>query len=207
MAKRGPKRKGEYGGKLQVMSTRITVEVHQALVKEAKISGRTFSGEVEHRLRESFEGERRLEKNLGGPEMYALLRTVAASMELAGKFGLLYHPEKVVAGESWLHDAFAYDQAVRAITTVLEAFRPEGDPSAPVPMKVVGTLPDDVAEALSAKNLGERAAQSRLSQIAEADPSKELPKGRIPIEGERLARSIAANLGPLHQRLKKGKSK
>ena len=57
MGKRGPKPKGEYGGKIArtaVLSTRLQPDTRARLSKAAKASGRSLSQELEHRLRGSF---------------------------------------------------------------------------------------------------------------------------------------------------------
>lgn len=206
MAKRGPKPKSPYSAQSKVMSTRISEELFAAITKAAANKSVTFSYEVELRLRKSFEEERAIVERLGGPQTYAMLRTIAATMNFAGDIALMYRPEKKLSGEAWFNDAYAFDQAVKAIGQVLEVFRPEGDPSAPQILQTIGKVPDDVAEHLSLKNLGARAAAEVLHGIADAKPEIPLPKGRIPDKDEKLHRSIAASLGPLHARVKKGVS-
>ena len=55
MGKRGRVPKGEYAGKTEVMSFRITPDTKTALRRAAATSGRSLSQEAEHRLRRGLE--------------------------------------------------------------------------------------------------------------------------------------------------------
>src|SRR3977135_2623120 len=62
---RGRAPKGEYAGKTEVMSFRLTPDTKAALRRAAATSGRSLSQEAEHRLRRGHDEEEAISK-LGG---------------------------------------------------------------------------------------------------------------------------------------------
>ena len=181
MGKRGPKADQEFGDQKVVLSTRIAQETRDALQRAANASGRPISREVEHRLRRSFEDDEKIVQTLGGPQMYAMLRTVAASMTFAAS-----------GSDDWLNDPDAYDRAFWATIKVLDALRPPG-PIAPG---------SDWAD--RRKRYGIGFASVILEEVAKAPPILASPEEKLH-PPQRLYRRIASDLGEMHGRIAKVK--
>jgi hypothetical protein len=199
MGKRGPKASGGYGDKTGVLSTRITAELRAALQQSAGEHGRTLSSEIEHRLRRSFDSDNLVE-NLGGQQLYAMLRTISAVMMMAGTKFVSSATEKRHQNVDWLSDPEAYDQAVKATIRVLEELRPAPPPKRKIPRvpKGKGALAE-VVHTLE-HHRGEAMANLLLADIGEAEPTQPLPGGKLS-PAQRLVRRIASDLGPAHKRL------
>ena len=73
MGKRGPKPRGEFEGKTETFTTRITPKMREALETEARRHGRSISQEVERRLHDSFDNSDMSRPERDAPT-YALLR-------------------------------------------------------------------------------------------------------------------------------------
>ncbi len=206
MGKRGPKSSGGYGDKTRVLSTRITAQTRQGLEVSAKSNGLSLSSEIEHRLRRSFDDDRIVDL-LGGPQLYAILRTIAASMDMTGRQALFTAHGKVGGALDWLNDPYAYDQALEATMRILDALRPAGDRHAPVFLAkdiaevVGGGTKEGAAKQVSslAANLGRLLADSVLRDVAEAEPTQ--PPPGLP-RRKALARRIASDLSSIGDRLK-----
>lgn len=128
MGKRGPKAADEYEGKTKVYSSRMTADLDNALRRAMKISKRSFSGEIEYRLRRSFEDDEKISDQFGNRKIYAMLRAVGGAMEAVGEtLGPLSTTKKGLGAAGWLDDPNAYDQAMKAAIFILTQFRPEGD--------------------------------------------------------------------------------
>lgn len=208
MGKRGPKPGGRYKERTKVFSSRLTEPTRSALEDAAKAKGHSLSHEIEHRLRKSFDTDSVVDQ-LGGWQLHAILRTVAASMTAAGMQAGVDKAGRTGsdAPRDWLNDPYAFDCAVRATSAVLEALRPAGDPSPPPVPKEIGPkdwgasrkiMADMLRDELA--HLGEIAASRFLSAIADAEPTQPPPDGSLAPE-QKLARKIASDLGPLHVRL------
>lgn len=171
----GPAPKGAYAGKSMVLSTRITPETRAALVEAKTKSGRSLSQEIEHRLRRSFDHDERVIEIFGSRQNYAVLRLIAAAMEITNP----------VRGGSWRDDPFAYEQMIIAVNTVLAALRPPGEPSLePLPgVDGEGLEDDPIARATGSSFLlrGALRAEDLLQRIKQAAPS--LPVPPRPIKG------------------------
>ncbi len=202
MGKRGPKPTGGYGERTVVLSTRITSATRAALAKSAAKQQRTISAETEYRLRRSFDEDEKVVQLFGGPQMYAILRLIGATMNMAGQFALDWRPTTKKLHEPWLQDPYAYNQAVQATMSVLEALRPPGDPSLDLVRFRVSKDADlkVIPETLHLR-VGERAAVSMISEVASAPSTIPAPNERIPSD-QALARRIAEGLGPLRDHLK-----
>jgi hypothetical protein len=181
MGKRGPK-----PSKIEkvVLSTQIDAETRSALEAAAIKSGRKISGEVAFRLRRSFEEDEKIAERFGGPEVYAILRLVAAAMISAAETAYWHAHEKPARGERpfprpeiWLTDSDAYAEMVAAVVKVLEVFRPPG------------------MVKFEWKGMGAYFAEIYSRAAASSDGS--LPPPSEPMEkSERITRRIAAALGP-----------
>ena len=199
MGKRGPKPKTDK----TVLSTRILVETKHALLQAAKKNRRKISGEVEHRLRRSFENERDIIENWGGPEIHAVLRAIAAAMNLAGQATEFYAPR-----QPWFTSAYGYDQAVKAAIRVLEVFRPEGDPTPPENRGL--TIWDHKPNRRELKkhqsesaNVGLTAGDEIMNDVMMAEPVSARPNERIPhrvVVARRIASDLATSRPGLSKR-------
>jgi hypothetical protein len=121
MGKRGPTAKGEYRDKTQVLSTRISAELREALAAAAE--GSTLSREIEHRLRRTFAEDKQIADVFGSRRNFQLMRLIASVIDSTVN-RKVDKPKK--QNVDWLDDPYAFDQAVRAIAAVLNAIRPPG---------------------------------------------------------------------------------
>ena len=206
MGARGPKPKGGYGDKTAVLSTRITAPTRRALETAAAKSGRSLSSEVEYRLRRSFDEDEKTIDRLGGPQLYAILRMISATMELTGLHAYFMSRHEIAKSVEWLYDAYCYDQVVKTVTTILESLRPPGDPSPPVsvPANIQANIPvDEALEHLNwlRNNLGAGLAQGFFNMVDEAEPIQPLPNEHSNKSRE-LAQRIAEGLQPVLQHRK-----
>ena len=121
----------------------VTAEIKNRLDAAAQASGRTQSQEAELRLERSFEHQDMLGEALSlafGSKPAGVVQAVARAMHDAGTTAaILARPTDRDASGNWINDPFAFQQARAAVISVLDAFKPEGDPAAPrmVPAVVV----------------------------------------------------------------------
>jgi hypothetical protein len=102
---------------------RVPEDLRHAIEKAAEQRGLTLTGEIVTRLRESLERETKMEGLFDDPNTFALGELVAATMAETGRSiaGAFIPPIP------WYDQPFAYDQAVRAATFVLNELRPYGE--------------------------------------------------------------------------------
>ena len=81
---RGRAPKGEYAGKTEVMSFRLTPDTKAALRRAAATSGRSLSQEAEHRLRRGLDEEEAISKLWGDVKTSAMLRLAAQVVQSLG---------------------------------------------------------------------------------------------------------------------------
>ncbi|WP_149312282.1 hypothetical protein [Methylobacterium sp. P1-11] len=123
MGKRGPAPKGEYASQNSVLSVRITSDLRSRLDEEVVKNGKGLSREVEHRLRRSFYDDDKINDYFGSRRDYAILKLIHSSIEAVTN---LEDPNA-----DWTKDPYLFNQAVQAVSTVLEMIRPKGEvPSA-----------------------------------------------------------------------------
>ena len=211
MSERGRRPRGEFKNKLATISTRVTSDTREALEGAAAKSGRSLSQEIECRLRRSFDEERKIVDILGGPESYAFLRLIAQSIDMtarqAGVIATLVRGHPV----HWVNDPYVYDQAVKAVHVVLEAFRPAGDRARP---KIEGSagenqegteqaadqVLDVLGEGLGAWGPGY--AVKLLREVAKAPDLPGVPQAPTQkSETKELAERVRPILGDLAKRL------
>ena len=113
---RGRAPKGEYAGKTEVMSFRLTPDTKAALRRAAATSGRSLSQEAEHRLRRGLDEEETISKLWGDVKTSAMLRLAAQVVQSLGTM----RDTKV----HWTADAKVFDSAIEAIAGTLKLFRP-----------------------------------------------------------------------------------
>ncbi len=213
MGERGRPPKGEFKNKLATISTRVTSDTREALEGAANKSGRSLSQEIEWRLRRSFDEERKIMDNLGGPESYAFLRLIAQSIDMtarqAGVIATLVRGHPV----HWVNDPYVYDQAVKAVNVVLEAFRPAGDRARPKievsagpgenqeeTEQAVDQVLDVLGEGLGA--WGPAYAVELLREVAKAPELPGVPQASTQkSETKELAERVRPVLGDLAKRL------
>jgi hypothetical protein len=151
MAKRGRPLKDEASRKSEPVSIRLTPELRSRLEAERMSADpeRTLSQEIDQRIRESFDLDKSIKKELGGADRYYwLLRLVAQDIVF------LEHQ----TGRRFMEDRFTFDQVIAAINTILDHFKP---PEASSPPERLTGLLDERAITL----LGKRTALLTLSQL------------------------------------------
>ena len=134
MGKRGPKPKGEYGGKIgrtAVLSTRLQPDTRARLSTAARANGRSLSQELEHRLRGSFIEEDKVIDFYGSQTNSAVVKLLGAVIQstctnwsVKTADGWVPDPHKD-PGE-WLRDPSLFDQVLTAIVHALIWFKPSG---------------------------------------------------------------------------------
>lgn len=204
MGRRGPKPKGGYGEKTNVLSTRITAPTRRALERAAKKSGLSISSEVELRLRRSFIDDGNITDAFGGRRIYAMARLIGSTMSLVGEQAFGMRRGKVGNELDWLSDPYAYDQAVAATVRILETLRPEGDTAFPKRSFEDERINRVHADAMA--NLGSGSAAYLLKEVAEADATLPLPNIKL-TKTQKLVREAAADLGPIRDNIRKGSKK
>jgi hypothetical protein len=170
--KRGRPVQGEYAGKSEVMSFRITPETKAALARASEASGRSLSQEAEHQLRRAL-------FHLGTGPTYAVLQTIGKAVET------VVNLKKRDA--HWTDDAYVFDQAVKAITEMFQLLRP------------VGVPPESLEQALElgGRLQGRLAMLELLREIQLVDTSIPLAKQTA---HQRALAMLRADLGPLADR-------
>jgi hypothetical protein len=126
--------------KIQI-GLRVHDELREKIQSAAGARGVSVNKEISDRLENSFAEEIKVSED-GSPELYSILRVVAAAMDLAGPMSAIMGTMNIDAGKTWIGNSVAYEQAVQAALTVLDAFRPAtataAHPSAPDNIKTMG---------------------------------------------------------------------
>jgi hypothetical protein len=186
----GRPRSARPAGQRSTLSLRITAELFEQLDQAAKAKGRTLSAEAEMRLEFAGRDERRLDEALElifGRQLAGLLMLLGNVMRDAGQMGHVVANRTVTVAPDWMADAFAYRQVVRAVTKILMAFCPEGEP-VPAhlrePMIMGGVDLNEVH-----RNLGRVIATTYLTAIADPElaPTPDL---------QHIGREVREKLGP-----------
>jgi TraY domain len=134
MGKRGPKPRGEYGGKIArtaVLSTRLQPDTRARLSKAAKASGRSLSQELENRLRSTFIEEDKVVDFYGSESNAAILKVIGTVIQSTCTSWLVktadgWVPDVHKDPGEWLRDPKLFDQALTAIVHALMWFKPSG---------------------------------------------------------------------------------
>ena len=124
MGKRGPKPKGEYGGKggrTAVLSTRLQRDTRARLVAAAKANVRSLSQELEHRLRRTFTEDDKAIDWYGTQQTEAVVKLIGATIQSAS--ARISKRGK----HDWLKEQWLFDDVMDAVAHVLLWFRPDGD--------------------------------------------------------------------------------
>ena len=174
-------------GERHPLGLRVTKETKKKLTDAANASGRSQSREAEFRLEQTFNSTNTLFDALDlayGRRWTGILLAVAHAAQLTGTRGLAVNKWNFEGAEDWMMDPYAYDQAVKAANTILQAFRPIGDVSAQ-PVGDFARLP-----LASLEFLGKAFAQDFLAQLKKPDAKK------TDAEIARAARERLADLIP-----------
>jgi CelD/BcsL family acetyltransferase involved in cellulose biosynthesis len=158
MGKRGPRPKGEYGGKggrTAVLSTRLQPDSRARLVAAAKTNGRSLSQELEHRLRRTFTEDDKAVDWYGSGQTAAVVKLIGATIHSAAA------RVSKRGKHDWLEEQWLFDDVMDAIAHVLLWFRPGGDS---------GRRP-------IALSSGTNEADTLMEEIRSADPSLPIAKG------------------------------
>ena len=111
------------------LGLRVTTETKKRLNEAAKASGRSLSQEAEFRLEQTFKAQNAVFDALDlayGRRWAGLLLAIAQVAQIAGTRAVSLSQWNFEGCEDWTADPYAYDQAMRGIDFVLEAFRPQG---------------------------------------------------------------------------------
>jgi len=149
-------------GERHPLGLRVTKETKKKLTDAANASGRSQSREAEFRLEQTFNSTNTLFDALDlayGRHWTGILLALAHVSQLTGTRGLAVNEWNFEGAEDWMMDPYAYDQAVKAANTILEAFRPMGDVSAK-PVGDFARLPR-----ASLESLGKEFALDFLQQL------------------------------------------
>jgi hypothetical protein len=132
MGKRGPRPKGEYGGKIgrtAVLSTRLQPDTRRRLVAATGTSGRSLSQELEHRLRRTFIEDDNAVEFYGCQSNAAILKLIGAIIQSTCsnwdvKTADGWVPDLDKDPEEWLRDPKLFDGVLMAIVHALIWFKP-----------------------------------------------------------------------------------
>jgi hypothetical protein len=199
--KRGRPYKPATPGQRSSLGLRVTAEIKDLLDSAAMKNGRTQSAEAEARLELTFRAERQLDQALEtifGQRTAGLAMLLAHVMRAAGQMAHPIATRSLEVAPDWMVNPFAYDQAMRAATRVLEAFRPEGNPM-PDHLKEPQVVFDIDLNAVS-RDLGRGVADPYLVAVADPNEASRADLKRIGSEtreklGDAVADRIAANFG------------
>ena len=110
--------------KIQI-GLRVPEDLREKIQEAANARGVAVNKEISDRLEKSFSEEMTISAADGAAELYSILRVVAAAMDLAGPMAAIMSTLNPDAGKTWVHSSIAYEQALQAAVTVLEALRPQ----------------------------------------------------------------------------------
>ena len=156
------------------LGLRVTKETKQSLNRASNLSGRSQSQEAEFRLEQSFQATRTLFDALDlayGRHWTGIVLALAHAAHMTGTRAMAINHWDFYAAENWMLDPFAYDQAVKAIHTVLETFRPKGEIKV-APVSNFAHLPVDTYE-----KIGEGFARGILEKIGK--PNDGSPEAEV----------------------------
>jgi hypothetical protein len=122
----GRRAQGEFAGKTESLTTRITPDLRAALEREAERNGRSISQQAEWLMKDALDMPRRIEREWGGEHVYALARLVARAV-------------REIEGYTWRHwfdDAFTGRAARASINILMEHLAPEPDGPLVLPEQV-----------------------------------------------------------------------
>jgi hypothetical protein len=190
--------------KIQI-GLRVPEDLRTKLLAAAAERGVAVNKEITDRLEKSFSEEMTISATDGNGELYAVLRVVAAAMDLAGPMAAIMSEMNPEAGKTWISNSIAYEQALKAAVAVLEALRPQTKTSPHASMSgAVETLGIEIATGIL-----EEAATGLTRTVApfETARAEKLHQGLASLSDriERFdARKPENNPGPITLRLAEG---
>jgi hypothetical protein len=183
---------------------RVPEDLREKIQAAANQRGVAVNKEISDRLERSFSEEMAVSSE-GSPELYSILRVIAAAMDAAGPMAAIMSTLNLEAGKAWVGNSIAYEQAVKAAIFVLEELRPK-TATAPHPSmsESVNTLGVEMAAGI----LEEAATgQPRIIGPSEINRAAKLHSG-LGALSERIqsfdARKPENNPGPMTVRLAPG---
>jgi hypothetical protein len=192
LGKRGPKPRAGYAGKGEILSMRVKAETKAALLAAAKSAGRSLSQEVQLRLEWTLLEKRRIEERFGSREIYGLMRLIALAMHEAGTTAGFWATYTIEGANRWLDNPYAYSQARKVVTRVLDAFKPPGKILLPKQIR------KDPHLKRIAQNVGTGFADSALQNTAwdeETTTADMAERGRLRMAlGDHLTSRLKANV-------------
>jgi hypothetical protein len=189
-----PTKKAVPGQKV-TLGLRVSAEAKALLLHSAERHTRSISQEAELRIEQSIRNEDLLDEVLTlayGQQLAGLVRVIAASMFVTVDFAPGFVAKSsglFLERDDRLQHPYVFDQLVKSVQATLEAFRPDGNPSASTDLGVPAINPD---------NLGSDMATAVLHVLKEGP---ETGKGYI---AELLFRSRKEITDDLRQQLRKG---
>lgn len=176
---------------------RFNEKLRRRLEQAAARNEQSMNAEIIHRLEASFVDEERfVVESFGTPEVFGIMKIIAAAMLETGRVAGFYSGD-FNAGFQWIDDPYAYDQAVKAATRVLEALRPPGsieNPSLPAPVNEIGT-PAGPSRDDMLRMIGSGFANTMLGEAASGKSRAGNP------ESQKRAQSLHDAVGRLAKRL------
>jgi hypothetical protein len=206
--------------KRDTLHFRATGAMHVRLTMDAIANGRSLSEEIESRVAASIASEGRLIETLAfafGERVAGLMLIIGHALRDGGTLTQTLRPmdfrKMDFSEDNWLKEPWAFDQLARCVALILEAARPEGDPT-----------PSEWLIRFMTRAFGEGTANTWSEQLAEGAVSRALD---VPIDARagalheqetgrvttapRWAIDVQRLLGPLaehmRRRLKKGGGK
>lgn len=116
------------------LGLRVTPEFKKRLDEAAAASGRSQSQEAEKRLESTFQAEHVVYDALDlafGRRVTGILLAAVNAAQLTGTRAVSLSQGNYYGTEEWVLDPYAYDQAVKSVNFILEAFRPKGEVASP----------------------------------------------------------------------------
>jgi Arc-like DNA binding dprotein len=178
------------------INLRVDDSLRAKLASAAERRGVSMNREINDRLERSLDQDAAFEN----AALLAILRVVAASMHETGQHAGFYATAKLEAAQNWLDNAYAYDQAVRSATKLLEAMRPDGDASPPkrIPAMVVGDKIPDFGDTFA--QLGDGLANTIIEEIAMGRSRSSDNEARPARLREGLGERILERIKKFHER-------
>ena len=190
--------------KIQI-GLRVPEDLREKIQTAANERGVAVNKEISDRLERSFNEGMSISATDGDGELYSILRVVAAAMDLAGPMAAIMSTLNPESGKAWINNSIAYEQALKAAVTVLEALRPQS-PADPHPSMSdsVNTMGNEIATGILEEAATGLTRTLGPSEIARAH---KLHAGLASL-AERIARFDARkpenNPGPMTVRLAPG---
>jgi hypothetical protein len=196
MAKGRPRKRKPKPGERVPLGLRVTPHLKDALDRAAAESGRSQSQEAEFRIERSFAEQRSLLEALEltyGRELAGILLMLGESMKLSGTHAGFIATDTLEGSQKWWDNAYSFAQASEAAAAVLDAIKPEGDPTPPQESSFI------VGEPLGFQGLYSNLGRGFANMIIE-----EAGSGYTRTSGtSERARLLRRMLGPLSDRLRK----